>query len=262
MPAEVPTAEGFYATRQGGVAARLLRQRLAQLWPDLSGMSVLGLGYAGPYLRLWREQAARCVAATPAQFGLVRWPARRANLTCSAEEDALPFRDLTFDRVLLVHGLEAAENAGRLLREVWRVLKDDGRLLVVAPNRRGLWAHVEATPFGQGQPYSPGQIGRLLAGNLFHVERRDAALFVPPLRLRAVLRSADLLESGGRRVAPRFGGVTITEAVKDAWGAIPALEAGRRVPVRRHVLVVAPSPCDSDALRGEVAGFAASVRAA
>ena len=105
-------------------------------------------------------------------MGAARWPAGSANLSCTAEEDALPFPDLLFDRVLLVHGLEAAENARRLLREVWRVLKDDGRLLVVAPNRRGMWAHVESTPFGHGQPYSPGQLGRLLAAS--HVPRRAA----------------------------------------------------------------------------------------
>ncbi len=93
---------------------------------------------------------------------------------------SLPFSDLSLDRVLVVHGLEHAENARRMLREVWRVLKDDGRLLVVAPNRAGLWAHVEGTPFGQGQPYSRGQIARLLTGSLFRVERRDGALYVPP----------------------------------------------------------------------------------
>ncbi len=233
------TAEGFYATRQGGVAARLVRQRLLRIWPSLAGLSVLGLGYPGPYLRPWREQATRCIALTPAQLGLVRWPAGHAkNLSCTAEEDALPFPDLMFDRVLLVHGLEAAENARRLLREVWRVLKDDGRLLVVAPNRRGMWAHVETTPFGQGQPYSPGQIGRLLSGNLFHVERRDTALYVPPLRWRSVLRSADLFETTGRRIAPRLAGVTITEAVKDAWGALP-LTVSRRASVGRRVLTEA-----------------------
>ncbi len=98
------------------------------------------------------------------------------------EENALPFPGQCIDRILLVHGLENAENARRMLREVWRVLKDDGRLLVVAPNRVGLWAHVESTPFGQGQPYSPGQIGRLLAASLFRVERRDRALYMPPSR--------------------------------------------------------------------------------
>ena len=39
-----------------------------------------------------------------------------------------------------------------LLRECWRVLRDDGRLLVVVPNRLGSWALFDHTPFGQGRP--------------------------------------------------------------------------------------------------------------
>ena len=243
MPTDTHAAAEFYATRQGAVAARLLRQRLALLWPSAPGQSVLGVGYAAPYLRLWRDEAARCVALMPAQVGAARWPAGSANLSCTAEEDALPFRDLSFDRVLLVHGLEAAENARRLLRELWRVLKDDGRLLVVAPNRRGWWAHVESTPFGQGQPYSPGQIGRLLAAGMFHVERRDTALFVPPTPMRVVLRGAPLWESAGRRIAPRFAGLTITEAVKDAYGAIPLTATQRRPAFGRRLVVADATGC-------------------
>jgi SAM-dependent methyltransferase len=222
MATDFLTAADFYATRQGTVAARLICDALRRLWPGAAGMSVLGIGYTGPYLRPWREQSARCIALSPSQLGLVRWPAGGPSLSCAADEDTLPFPDLCFDRVLVVHGLEAAENARRLLRELWRVLKDDGRLLVVAANRRGIWAHVENTPFGQGQPYSPSQIGRLLADNLFRLERRETALFVPPLAARAVLRSADLCEAVGRRIAPRFAGVTLSEASKDLFAAIPA----------------------------------------
>ena len=228
MVSDAHAAADFYATRRGALAARLLRERLAGLWPSLPRQSVLGLGYAAPYLRLWREEAARCIALTPAQIGAARWPAGSANLSCSAEEDALPFPDLCFDRILLVHGLEAAENARRMLREVWRVLKDDGRLLVVTPNRSGMWAHVESTPFGHGTPYSPGQVGRLMAATMFRVERRDTALFVPPSRLRLVQRGARLWESTGRRFLPRLAGVTITEAVKDVYAAIPAHPIARR----------------------------------
>ena len=137
--------------------------------------------------------------------------------------------------MILVHGLEAAENARGLLREVWRVLKDDGRLLVVAPNRRGMWAHLESTPFGHGQPFSAGQIGRLLAASLFRVEQRDTALYLPPSNLRLVLRSAPLLERTGRRVLSGFSGVTITEAVKDVYAALPL----RKAPRRRLVLAEA-----------------------
>jgi SAM-dependent methyltransferase len=228
MSADAHVAADFYGTAQGAVTARLLRERMALIWPSVDRQAVLGLGYAAPYLRVWRERASRCIAVTPAQVGRARWPVGAANLTCTSEEDMLPFPDLTFDRILLVHGLEAAENARKLLRETWRVLKDDGRLLVVAPNRRGMWAHLESTPFGYGQPYSAGQIGRLLAATMFRVEARDTALYLPPSNMRLVLRSARLLERTGRRIAPTFAGVTLTEAVKDVYAAMPVGAAPRR----------------------------------
>jgi SAM-dependent methyltransferase len=199
------------------------------MWPNLNRQAVLGIGYTVPYLRLWRDHASRCIALTPAQLGAARWPAGEPNLSCTAEEDALPFTDLTFDRVLLVHGLETAENAKRLLREVWRVLKDDGRLMIVAPNRSGMWAYWDSTPFGHGLPYSTGQIGRLLAAGLFRVERRDAALWMPPLGARIVLRGAPLFESAGRRMMPALAGVTLTEAVKDVYAAMPVNAVPRRL---------------------------------
>jgi SAM-dependent methyltransferase len=201
----------------------------------MRGQAVLGFGYVAPYLTLWQPVAGRCIAVTPSQIGVSRWPPRDANLACTGNEDALPFPDLSFDRILLVHGLESAENANRLLREIWRVLKDDGRLLVVAANRRGLWAHTEGTPFGQGEPYSPGQIERLLANALFRVERKDTALYVPPTTWRVILRSARLWESGGRVLMPGTAGVTISEAVKDVYAAVPARPLQRR----RLVLVKA-----------------------
>ncbi len=222
------TAASFYATAQGAVTLRLVRERLAELWPDLAGQSILGLGHAGPYLRLWRDNAALCIAATPSPALPCLWPGDGPGRACWVEENSLPFAGQCLDRVLLVHSLENAENARRMLREVWRVLKDDGRLLVVAPNRVGMWAHVESTPFGQGQPYSTGQIGRLLAASLFRVERRGRALYMPPSSHRLVLRTARLWERAGRKLAPQFAGLTITEAVKDVYAALPLAATARR----------------------------------
>ena len=232
MTLDAHMAAGFYATKRGTVACGLVRARLQLVWPALDGMAVLGVGYASPYLRCWPD-AARRVAAVPAQVDVEPWPSGTGNLTCTMEEDAMPFPDLSFDRILLVHGLEAADNARALLREVWRVLKDDGRLLVVAPNRVGPWAYAEGTPFGHGQPYSPGQIGRLLAGSMFRVERRDTALHVPPARGRLMLRGARAWESGARWLLPQFAGVTITEAVKDVYAAIPLKRGHRRMVLSR-----------------------------
>jgi SAM-dependent methyltransferase len=237
MTTEVHGLAAFYASRGGETAARLLAARMAALWPALPGQSVLGLGFAAPYLGLWRAEAHRCVALVPGHLpgaAALRPPAAGC-ATLLAEEENLPFPDDSFDRVLLVHGLEAAENARRLLREVWRVLKDDGRLMLVVPNRAGMWAHLDRTPFGHGQPYSRGQIEKLLARHLFRAERREAALFVPPYGLRHLGSSAPVLERVGRVVCPRLAGVFIVEAEKDLFGAIPA----GAVTVRRRVLASA-----------------------
>ena len=232
----------FYATPAGAVAARLLRDRLALLWPSLPGQSVLGLGYASPFLKLWSGEAARCVSLVTAHLPRWRWPRKAASCTAVAEEEALPFPDLSFDRVLVVHGLEHAESSRRLLREAWRVLKDDGRLLVIAPNRLGLWAHLERTPFGHGHPWSAGQLEALLRRQMFAVERRDAALFVPPFRARLLLRGAGVWERIGRTALPSLAGVTLTEARKDIFGAMPVFAAeaeARRATVPRRVLAPA-----------------------
>lgn len=228
MTADAHLAAQFYASARGAVTARIVRERIAALWPAAPGESVLGLGYAMPYLRLWRDQAQRSIAVTPAHLGAVRWPAGAPSLSCAAEEDSLPFADRTFDRILLVHGLEVAENARRLLREAWRVLKDDGRLLIVVPNRAGMWAYWDGTPFGHGLPYSTGQLNRLLATSLFRVERREACLWLPPARMRILLRSAPLFERAGRRMAPGLAGLLLTEAVKDVYAAMPLRPAPRR----------------------------------
>jgi SAM-dependent methyltransferase len=228
MAADAQATAAFYASARGAVTARLLRERLTAIWPRLPNQSLLGIGHTAPYLRLWREHARRCIALTPAQMGAARWPAGAPSLACSAEEDALPFADLSFDRILLIHGLESAESARRMLREVWRVLKDDGRLLIVAPNRTGMWAHWESTPFGHGHPYSARQLDHLLAAGLFRAERHDAALWMPPARMRLVLRAAPLLERAGRRLVPALAGVTIVEAVKDVYAAMPVRTVMRR----------------------------------
>ena len=231
MSGEVHGLQAFYGSPAGQVTARLVRAQMAALWPNLKGQSILGIGHAAPYLRLWREEARSCVSLAPAQIGALRWPALGASATVMAGEEGLPFPDLTFDRIVLVHGLEAAENARRLLREVWRILKDDGKLMVVVPNRRGLWAHSETTPFGHGQPYSPSQIARLLERHLFRVERRKAALYMPPFRW--MLRAGNAWDSAGRKLWPEhFAGLLLVEAEKDVFAAVPA----GTVAVRRHVL--------------------------
>ena len=190
-------------------------------------MRVLGLGHTQPFMSLWQQQATLCVAGEWHNHNDTH---QLATATCVVREDELPFPDLSFDRILLIHALETSLNGPRMLRAVWRLLKDDGRLLLVVPNRRGMWAHLENTPFGQGAPSSRRQIERLLAEALFRVEQTDGALWLPPADIRPLLRMGNVVERFGARLAPQFSGVLLIEAVKDVYAALPAgKRAHRRV---------------------------------
>ncbi len=241
MSIDVVDLRNFYAQRLGVVARRFIGRGIRARWGDAHGLRVLGVGYPTPYLGLFREEAERCLAFMPASQGVVKWPTSRAALSALVEEADLPLPDSAVDRVLLVHALEMVDDARAFLREVWRILAPNGRLLAVVPNRRGLWARIDTTPFGHGRPYSRSQITSLLRETWFTPNGWDEALYVPPIGRGWFLRSAVAWERTGATLSAPFAGVHIVEATKQVYRAIPARREKRKlVPALQPAL--APSP--------------------
>ena len=236
MWTDVVDLRDFYDTSLGQMARRMIRRQLRQLWPDLAGQRVLGLGFATPYLRPLLAEAERVIAIMPASQGVLPWPPEGPCLTALADETELPLPDRSIDRIILVHALEAAEQVRAMMREIWRVMADGGRLIVVVPNRRGVWARMERTPFGNGRPYTPAQLNRLLRDNLFTPVAETSALLLPPTGSRMLLRSAPAVEELGRRWLDAFAGVIIVEAAKQIYSG-SGLRVGK--PGRRGYLPVA-----------------------
>jgi len=210
-------SRNFYASALGAVARRMIQRRIRTIWPNVSGMEVLGLGFATPYLGAFQEEASHILAAMPAAQGVLHWPTDGDGLTALVNETDLPFADVSINRVLLVHALESTDNVRPMLREVWRVLACGGRMIIVVPNRQGLWARFESTPFGRGLPYSSRQISTVLRENLFTPYQSVKALFIPPTRSRLMLSSALAIEEIGLRWFPAFAGVTVIEATKQIY---------------------------------------------
>jgi len=228
MRNDIVDLRDFYASGLGRVAARVIRRHMRTFWPDLHGLSVLGVGYPTPFLRPFVGEAVRVAAVMPASQGVLPWPAGEPNRVALADEAELPFPDLSIDRILLVHAVETSETLRPMMREVWRVLAGNGRLLVIVPNRRGVWARLDRTPFGYGRPYSPNQLGRLLRDTMFTPIRSRLGLYVPPLRSRMLAGSSEAWEEIGGRWFTRFGGVVMTEAAKEIYAATPVADRGRR----------------------------------
>lgn len=236
MSSDVVDLRDFYRSGLGQVARRMIRGAIRRVWPDLRGMRLLGIGYTTPFLTPIAGGTERTVAVMPAAMGVLGWSPNGRNLVALAEEGELPFADYSIDRVLLVHALETTEQAGPMLKEIWRVLAGGGRLLVVAPNRRGIWARLDRTPFGSGRPYTMSQLSRLLRDEQFTPVGSDTALFIPPARKRMILRSAAACERIGNRWFPTVAGVVLVEAAKQIY-AKPTLA---RLPRRRLVYTPAP----------------------
>lgn len=241
MSLDVVDLRNFYSQGLGVVARRFIGRGIRSRWTDLHGLRLAGIGYATPYLGLFREEAERCLAFMPAAQGVIKWPSSRPALAALVDDSVLPLTDSAVDRVLLVHALEMADDAIALLREAWRVLSPNGRLLAVIPNRRGLWARTDTTPFGYGRPYSRAQITAILRETWFTPDGWGEALYVPPIARGWFLRTAVAWERTGSTISAPFAGVHIVEATKQVYRAIPARRE-KRVLVPALKPALAPSP--------------------
>lgn len=229
----------FYASPLGGAAREAIAARLREAWGDGAGLAICGFGYANPYLELFTGAASRFTLA-PAGQGVICWPREGANAACLAGEQEWPLPDASLDRLLIVHGLEEAPAPHRLMREAWRVLKDDGRVIIVVAHRRGLWSVIDTTPFAAGRPYLKGRLESLLRDAMFEPTRWDTALFFPPLRSKLLLRAARTWERAGARVWPGLGGILMLEAKKDMLAPVGLVRrAGERV---KRPVIAAPQP--------------------
>src|SRR5512145_1862808 len=229
MQHDVVGLRSFYNQPLGGIVRRLLTQRIRARWRNARGCQLVGLGFAVPYIGMFRDEAARLAALMPAHQGALAWPQTGNVLSVLVDEVMLPLPDASVDLLLCVHCLEVAESTRPMLREIWRVLAPEGRLLLIVPNRRGIWARLDTTPFGHGRPYSRGQLERLLGDALFTPVEWASALYMPPVNRRWLVRWATVFERLGPRLWPGFAGVIIVEARKELMGAVPKTAPARRI---------------------------------
>lgn len=233
----------FYDTTQGRVVQRIIRQHIRQLWPDVKGQRVVGLGYAVPYLRLFLGEAERVIALMPMQQGAVFWPEGERGLVSMCDEPDLPIESNSVDRLLVIHTLNSVESMHAVLQEAWRILAGQGRLVMIVPNRSGIWARMDNTPFGHGTPYSSGQLRQFLKEYMFMPERTERALFFPPASSRLMLATAGAWEKVGHGLFDAFGGVNIVEATKQLYAGT-MVGAPTTVKARQRFMT-APKPVAS-----------------
>lgn len=216
----------FYGEPTGALVRRLLARRLADAWGEADDCDVLGIGYPTPWLDAF-VGARRVVAAMPGGQGVEHWPTVGKNRTLLVDDRRLPFAAGAFDRVLLVHALEEADDPSMLLTEAVRALAPAGRIILAAAARGGLWARAESTPFGHGRPFTRRQLEGLVRDAGLEPSAWSQTLYCPPWS--PLLGLADGFEQVGRRIAPGAAGLILLEATRQAYARIRPSGSPQRV---------------------------------
>jgi SAM-dependent methyltransferase len=160
-----------------------------------------------------------------------RAPDAPVALVC--EFDALPFPSDSIDLVVLPHALEFANDPHQVLREVERVLRPEGRIVISGLNPASLWglrqrlSHARlAIGLDRGHSYLPREgefIGywrlrdwlRLLG---FAIEGGQFGCWLPPLKTARWLQRLHWMDRVGERWWPVLGAAYLLVAVKRVKG--------------------------------------------
>lgn len=235
---DVVDLQNFYASPLGKATHRVIDAKLNSHLAGLNGGRCIGVGFATPYL-LPDENT---FALMPARSGVVHWPATGLVHSALIDEYDLPLPDNSVELALVIHALEFIDEPSEMLQELWRVLTPQGQLIVVVPNRVGLWSLSDASPFGQGQPFSRMQLQRHLKEAQFSINKLEGTLFMPPWGKGAALNLSKGLEKFGAAALGHFSGALIAQATKQVY----AYASGRKklaYSVRpRTVLLGRPQP--------------------
>lgn len=228
MHIDVEDLRDFYASRLGIAVRQRLAGELRSTWQGRRISCLVGLGYACPLLSSFTD-VERVAALMPEGQGAIIWPRHGRTRSALVREHQLPLPDNSVDQLLVMHCLEVTERPRPMLREIWRVLSPEGRVLFIVPNRRGVWSRLDHTPFGQGSPFSRDQLDRLLRDSLFTPETWASALYFPPSSQRFALKVAPAIERVGVYLGTALSGVLIVEARKEQVGPERPLRATQKL---------------------------------
>jgi hypothetical protein len=161
----------YYRTRLGRIAQKAIRDQMLSFWPEAKGQTVVGFGFAVPLLRPYLADARRVVGLMPAEQGVMPWPSGPRQRVGAVPRGALaagdgPCRQAGVPARAGDLGAPRGRAAGMLPRA-----GPGGRALFIVPNRGGMWARRDKTPFGFGRPYTLGQLEAQLKRHDFVPER-------------------------------------------------------------------------------------------
>lgn len=237
MSVDVVDLREFYATPLGQVAQESLAKAVSKNAKLSNDLEMVGMGYPVPIFDKLAADNPNAIILMPARQGALQWPRGKNSKVALVDEDELPIETASVQCVIVLHLLENVSEPSEILDEIWRILVPEGKLILVATNRRGLWARFEHTPFGNGRPFSKGQLSVLLRKAKLTPSSWGDCLNFPPARIKRLIRFYPYIDKIGHRLWPVFCGAFIVTATKRLYQGVPITSKSRQ---RIKVPVLAP----------------------
>jgi ubiquinone/menaquinone biosynthesis C-methylase UbiE len=203
----------------GEITETLEWRLIRRLAGEVAGCAVLDVGCGdGSLTRAFRRSGAARIAgcdADPRMVARAGMEARRAGAEIAyavARAEQLPFRDDSFDLVTMITVLAFVPEPERALREIARVLKPGGRLVVGDLGKWSLWAASRrvrgwfgAAMWQAARFRSAGELRALAEAAQLDVERVEGAVFYPrSTRLARLMAPFDPILGAATTVGAAF----------------------------------------------------------
>ena len=173
----------------------------------------------------WGESDAFLALARTRRTALVAMPGD-SGAALFAEPAALPLQSDSVDVMLLPHTLEFEPDPHEVLREVGRVLRGEGELLILGFEPLGAWSLRDVftrggCPPGLKRKISESRMADWLKLLGFEVGAAERFLYAPPFSSLHSGKARGWLERIGRRAWPRFSGAYLLHARKRVHSLTP-----------------------------------------
>lgn len=211
------------------------QQQFDALVPDLFGFVALQFGLRELDTLANNRMRSRTVVSRGNQSAGYGPASRPVDMLIDGYEE-LPIGDQSADLVTLPHVLEFARDPHQVLREVDRILRPEGRVIVTGFNPVSLWGAAQAIGSGIGRPFIPAEGQFISLPRLrdwykllsFQFTRGSYGCYRPACRSDRWLARTEFMEKAGDRWWPICGAVYCVSAVKRVRGMRVIAPAWRR----------------------------------
>jgi SAM-dependent methyltransferase len=197
--------KSFYSDRIGRLQFRILRRIFLPLFPNSAPATIIGIGYALPFLSIAKEGGHNIFHVLPTAASKPPLTLAKSHHSCVAYESLLPLPNHCADMVIVAHILEFTHHRETLLKEICRILKPQGRVLLLVPNRFSPWRFFRQRILTRGNFFSTHDLINLISAFPLVLESCQSALYAPPITKRWFIKTYRFWEIIGTSIPGYFG---------------------------------------------------------